>query len=157
MNTDRDNYRPSDPEASALAARYINFRRQRAIDWAITLDIRHRHFEGLFAALLDSESGLYIPTRKLIGIAYGIIYPLKVLESGRRRGSDLMVQRFKAGRWSPVIHFDLLEPILGPDGKALLFEGSEQLRLTAKGLAWEAYPQVVDFRWPAAPWIDMGL
>jgi hypothetical protein len=155
MDSDRDAYRRSDPRSSALGLRYINFTRQRAIDWQIVLDIRHRYFEGVVQALLDAETGLYIPTRKLIGIAYGIVYPAKVLESGRRRGSDLVCQRFKTGRASPVIHFDLLEPIPGPDGQALLFDGSEQLRLTRKGLAWEAYPQVVDFRWPAAPWIDM--
>jgi hypothetical protein len=155
MNDDLFNWRPSDPETSRHAPRYLDFKRQRAIDWQLVLDIRHRQFENDFKALLDAESGLYIVTRKLIGVAYGLVFPGKILESGRRRGSDLVCQQLKAGRLSPRVHFDLLCPIPGPDGQPLEFEGSELLALTKKGLAWERYPSCCDWRWPARPWVDL--
>lgn len=71
-----------------------------------------------------------------------------VHDTGRRRVSDLMVQVFKAGKWTPEVHFDLLEPLLGADGKQRKFDGAGIIKLTGKGEWWRDHPEVRDWKWP---------
>lgn len=158
MSSDLGNYRPDDPGSSSNKLKWIDFKTQRARNWEIVKRIRLGEFADKIPMLLDNATGLYIPTRLLIGQVCDLLEPpdQKVQEGRenpkRRRGSDLMKARLtKKGKWSPAVHFDLLEPILDCRGKALEFEGSEQLKLTPKGLVWEKYPHLCVWEWSETP------
>lgn len=144
--SDIDGVRPSDPGPSHEARERTETEAGRAFSFQVLCDI----LDGVVPAIVLGLDGLPLLTRKILKVTVALYYAQNDTKATtkRRRVSDLMTQVWKGGRWEPLVHFDLFEQVLKPDGKQLMENGAGVIRLTFKGQWWKDHPEVRDWRWP---------
>ena len=143
--------RPSDPDPSHEAGKRTDVLGKRARSFEVVCRMLACALpEAILSVLVLDLRGVPVLTRETLRWVCAQLEGKTEAkkETERRRLSDLMIEVYRKGKWTPKVHFDLLEPVLGADGKQLELNGFGQVRLTLKGQWWMDHPQVRDWRWP---------